>query len=67
MTKDQRLKAMAQVINARHQIKDKKLLGEEVKKIVDKLSLDEKAHRESAAAEHAANLVMKLQQPSDDA
>jgi CHASE3 domain sensor protein len=60
MTKDQRLKAMGKVISACQQIKDKKPLAEAVRKIVDDLRAEEKAHREAAAAEHTANLVMKI-------
>lgn len=60
MTKDQRLKAFGQILDACQKIKDKKPLAEAVRKIVDDLREAEKTHRQQAAAEHAANLLMKI-------
>jgi hypothetical protein len=54
VTKEQRRKAMNRVIDACQKIKDKKPLAEAVRKIVDELRAQEKAHREAVAAEIAA-------------
>lgn len=59
MTKAHRVKAMGRVIQACQQIKDKKPLAEAVRKIVDDLRADEKAFKEQARIEHAANFATK--------
>lgn len=61
MTKDQRVKAMGQVIKASAK-KDDMVFAEEVRHIIAELQEQERQHKISAAAEEAANLVMKQSQ-----
>lgn len=58
MTKDQRVKAMGQVIQACAK-GDDKVLADAVRKIVADLQEQERQHKVSAAAEHTANLFIK--------
>lgn len=55
MTKDQRLKAMNQVMHACLTIKDEKPLAEAVRKIAAELRAEEAAHKAQVIADAAGN------------